>query len=92
MADESTISGFREGGFDFNALIGSVGSNLQQWGLQSLNRQVIADEGERPAVKTKSVINGDESFIDKAWGFITGNPLVIVVVIVGGYFVWKRFK
>lgn len=81
MAD--TISGFGAGGFDFNQFIGSVGSNLQQWGMQALNRQVNIDADERQPIRAPSVVKDNRTISEKITDFVQNNALIVGVVIVG---------
>lgn len=93
MPEGNTISGFGENGFDFQDFIGSVGSNLQQWGLQALNRQVENDAGERRPINAPTVLRDDRTLSQKLTDFVQNNAIivgVVVVVIVARLMFWRR--
>jgi len=93
MPENNTISGFGENGFDFQSFIGSVGSNLQQWGLQALNRQIENDEGERRSINSPTILRDDRTMAQKLTDFVQGNAIIVgivVVLIVAAVMFWRK--
>lgn len=93
MSEGNTISGFGENGFDFQDFVGSVGANLQQWGLQALNRQAENDAGERRPINAPTVLRDDRTLSQKLTDFVQNNAItvgVVVVAIVAGLLFWRK--
>lgn len=87
----SNVSGFVDpsttdtGGFNFSSFLNSVGGSLNQWAVQTIDRQVNKDTTDRGVISPPEEKQSAVSTTFKKYMY----PALILIV---GYLLYKQFK